>query len=103
MLADENGADPSSVTITSDRFSRYAIVYREDAVSSDPIRPGKPMSPGNQGDPATEPAFEPNGSRGSTGSIAAVGDRTPAFGITVVGAGAITLLGIAHRIRKRIS
>lgn len=103
VLADENGADPSSVTITSDRFSRYAIVYREDAVSSDPIRPGKPMSPGNQGDPATEPAFEPNGSRGSTGSIAAVGDRTPAFGITVVCAGAIALLGIAHRIRKRIS
>lgn len=103
VLADENGADPASVTVTSDRFSRYAIVYREEAVSDDPVEPGKPTPPENQGNPDREPALEPTGQRSAAGGIAAVGDRMPVCGIAGIGAGALALLGIAHRMRKRIS
>lgn len=112
ILADENEADPTSVTVTSDRFSRYAIVYTETAASDDPNEPTVPNDPSD--DPATpddpndsakplpDPADTDDSTGDETAGIVAVGDHGAAAGVAAIGALAFAALIAARFTQRRI-
>ena len=128
ILADENEADPTSVTVTSDRFSRYAIVYTETAASDDPNEPtvpddpsddpatpddpndsnkpiGKPDTPASPNDsakPLPDPADTDDSTDDEAVSIVAVGDHGAAAGVAAIGALAFAALIAARFAQRRI-
>ena len=94
LLPDENAADRASVTVTTDRFSRYAIAYSDAAVP--PVDP-TPL-------PAPEEGERKEGggedSRAKAKALAKVGDPLPS---PVAGTAALAFIacGFALLLRKQ--
>ena len=94
LLPDENTADRASVTVTTDRFSRYAIAYSDVAVP--PVDPTPP--------PAPEEGERKEGggedSRAKAKALAKVGDPLPS---PVAGTAALAFIacGFALLLRKQ--
>lgn len=106
VLDDENEADPNSITITSDRFSRYAIVYREASDSVDPELPSPEPgidSPGDFGSPSDPVRRLPPAASAATGGarLAQVGDRVFGYGFAFFGTAAVAVGAAAIALRRK--